>query len=264
MSPSQPDIDYHPNYDKSCHRTTLRLQADSSLPNIPLSAGFPENVVQTLGYISPSSFPLPTLSKALQELSTILHSGRGFFVRRTIPTEKYTTEELVLIYAGTPTQPTFLTDTGDLIALLALESAAEGGTSKLASVGRIYNELARTRPDLINVLAELWLRPLLFHTSDHIIIQWSRRNFTGFGSQKRNPSISLITEAQAEALGALHFLAEKFCVRLELKKGDIQYINSLGILHAREAFRDDEMHNMETPQALRETWNRLYAVPPED
>jgi hypothetical protein len=36
---------------------------------------------------------------------------------------------------------------------------------------------------------------------------------------------------------------------LNFKKGDIQYINSLGLLHARDAFRDSEQHTSVLPQA---------------
>lgn len=50
----------------------------------------------------------------------------------------------------------FHTDEGDIVSLFALSTAAEGGQSKLASSWRVYNELAETRPDLIQTLAEEW------------------------------------------------------------------------------------------------------------
>jgi hypothetical protein len=81
---------------------------------------------------------------------------------------------------------------------------------------------------------------VLYIEEGHAIIQYSRRHFTGFGAQKRSLNIPPITEAQAEALDTMHFLAEKFSLGLNFQKGDIQYINSMGLLHAREAFRDDE------------------------
>lgn len=40
----------------------------------------------------------------------------------------------------------------------------------------------------------------------------------------------------------LHFYAEKFSLGLNFKKGDIQYINSMGLLHARDAFTDEGVH----------------------
>jgi len=48
-------------------------------------------------------------------------------------------------------------------------------------------------------------------------------------------------------LDAVHFLAEKYSLGLNFKKGDIQYINSLGLLHARDAFMDSEQHTLVPP-----------------
>lgn len=58
--------------------------------------------------------------------------------------------------AYTTDKQVFHTDVGDLIALMALQSAAEGGTSRISSGGRVYNELAATRPDIIKTLSEPW------------------------------------------------------------------------------------------------------------
>lgn len=89
-------------------------------------------------------------------------------------------------------------------------------------------------------------RPLLFHqpatnttnNNEHIIIQYARRSFTGFQALPRSKNIPPITEAQAEALDTLHFLAEKFHVALDFQKGDVQYVNNLSIFHARDGFTD--------------------------
>jgi len=40
------------------------------------------------------------------------------------------------------------------LSLYALDVAAYGGESFLASSAKIYNEIARTRPDIIHVLAK--------------------------------------------------------------------------------------------------------------
>ncbi len=54
-----------------------------------------------LGFIGKDTFPLPTLSPKLWELAQELYSGRGFFVLREVPVDKYTREELAIVYAGT-------------------------------------------------------------------------------------------------------------------------------------------------------------------
>lgn len=88
------------------------------------------------------------------------------------------------------------------------------------------------------------LRPLLYHqeatadTPERVLIQYARRYFTGFLAQPRSADIPPITEAQAEALDALHFLAEEHSATLDFQKGDIQYINNLSIFHARNGFED--------------------------
>lgn len=59
--------------------------------------------------------------------------------------------------AYTADKQVFHTDSGDIVSLFALSTAAEGGTSRLASTWRVYNELAATRPDLLATLSEPWI-----------------------------------------------------------------------------------------------------------
>lgn len=140
---------------------------------------------------------MPTLGPVLLELAKELHSGRGFFVIRTIPVDSYSRYDNVLIYVGissyiggtrglqdknggvlshikdlsnsaqlkgtiggpayTTDKQVFHTDLGsDIVSLFALEVAAEGGVSRISSSWRVYNELAKTRPDLIETLAKPW------------------------------------------------------------------------------------------------------------
>jgi hypothetical protein len=73
---------------------------------------------------------------------------------------------------------------------------------------------------------------------ERVVIQYARRGFTGFLHLPRSSNIPPITEAQAEALDALHYLAEKFSVSLDFQRGDVQYINNLSIFHARDGFVD--------------------------
>jgi hypothetical protein len=59
--------------------------------------------------------------------------------------------------AYTTDKQVFHTDAGDIVSLFCLSPAAKGGESKLASSWRVYNELARTRPDIIKTLSEDWV-----------------------------------------------------------------------------------------------------------
>ncbi|KAF4336467.1 family Taurine catabolism dioxygenase [Fusarium beomiforme] len=193
--------------------------------------------------------------------------------------------------AYTTEKQVFHTDSGDVIALFALGEAAEGGQSYLSSSWNVYNHLAKTRPDLIRTLAEPWaseefgkvgkrfeLRPLLYHQPatdedpERLIIQYARRRYTGYWGLPRSADIPPITEAQAEALDTLHFLAEKHAVSLDFHKGDIQFVNNLSIFHARGGFKDspekkrhlvrlwlrDPELAWKTPEALQPRWDNVY------
>lgn len=131
----------------------------------------------------------------LKELAKQIYQGRGFFVIRTLPVDKWTREENIIVYAGissyvgnkrgqqdadggalvhirdltrthfdkqipipayTTDKQVFHTDLGDFIALYALDIAPEGGTSRVSSAWQVYNELAETRPDLVKTLSEPW------------------------------------------------------------------------------------------------------------
>ncbi|KAJ5553333.1 hypothetical protein N7494_002711 [Penicillium frequentans] len=159
--------------------------------------------------------------------------------------------------SNTADKQVFHTDAGDIISLLCLSPAAEAGESYLSSSWNVYNILAKERPDLIHTLSQNWpvdgfnnpqkpytLRPLLYHqpatetTPERVLIQYARRYFTGFLAQPRSADIPPITEAQAEALDALHFLAEEHSAALDFQKGDVQYVNNLSIFHARNGFTD--------------------------
>lgn len=73
-------------------------------------------------------------------------------------------------------------------------------------------------------------RPLLYHrpacadgnTPDRVLLQYGRRYFVGFGEIPRSSHLPPISEAQVEALDALHFLIEQFSVSTNLEKGDMQ------------------------------------------
>ncbi|CCF38092.1 TfdA family Taurine catabolism dioxygenase TauD [Colletotrichum higginsianum] len=193
--------------------------------------------------------------------------------------------------AYTTDKQVFHTDSGDIVALFALETAKEGGASKLTSTWRVYNEIARTRPDLIHTLSEPWdmevfekadkqwtERPLLYllpateTAPQRVSLQYGRRYFVGFGALPRSSEIPPITEAQAEALDTLHFTGERFCVNTEFEKGDIQYVNNLSLFHARDGFvnQDEKQRHLlrlwlrdpenawATPEVLQTRWDQIY------
>jgi hypothetical protein len=72
-----------------------------------------------------------------------------------------------------------------------------------------------------------------------IILNFSRRHITGSQHTPRTKGIPPISEAQAEALDAVHFLAEKHELRTTMAPGDLRFFNNLALMHRRDAFEDD-------------------------
>lgn len=54
---------------------------------------------------------------------------------------------------------------------------------------------------------------------------------------QRDPSMPAVTKQQLRALDAVNEAAKRFCAPLDRQEGDIQFINNLSIMHAREAYR---------------------------
>ncbi|KAF7193762.1 Taurine hydroxylase-like protein SAT17 [Pseudocercospora fuligena] len=174
----------------------------------------------------------------------------------------------------------------DTLALITQQCSAEGGRSVIASAWTIYNELAATRPDILHTLAAsdwpfdtygrkpaYYSRAILYYYHEKAIMSFSRRLLVGHDPREpRTPGIPGLTEIQAEALGALHFIAEKHAIRPTMEKGDMRFINNMAILHRREAFvnsADSERHLIrvwlnnpekcwDLPDPLKLAWARVF------
>lgn len=155
----------------------------------------------------------------------------------------------------------------------------------LSSTWTVYNELAATRPDLIHVLAKddwpfdtygreppFYRTALMYYVDGRVMLNVSRRLLVGAPGNPRSAGIPGLTEAQAEALDALHFTACKYELRPTMEKGDMRFINNLGIMHRREDFVNDAGNSRhlirlwlnneslvwKLPQALRLAWARVF------
>lgn len=114
---------------------------------------------------------------------------------------------------------------------------------KVADISLFVTSL--TKP--VDEKKQVTKQPLIYYqpasadgkTPERIFLQYARRYYVGFGALPRSSELPPITEAQAEALDALHFLGERFSVSTNFEKGDIQYVNNVAIFHARDAFTDE-------------------------
>ncbi|OTA89507.1 hypothetical protein M434DRAFT_106935 [Hypoxylon sp. CO27-5] len=224
----------------------------------------------TLVYLGISSYIAERRGKQDQRGSMLLH-----VIKRNETDDQYGEDK------------PFHTDTvTDTLCLFTRSLAVEGGQSILASSWTVYNELAATRPDLIHVLAKpdwpfdtfsrdppYYRRALMYNYDNKILMSFGRRLLVGHPpSEPRSAGIPGLTEAQAEALDAVHFIAKKFEIRTTMEKGDMRFVNNMAVLHRREAFRNDGdsyrhlirlwLHNEKEcwrlPRCLRVAWARVF------
>jgi hypothetical protein len=89
-----------------------------------------------------------------------------------------------------------------------------------------------------------YTRPVLFYHNSKIIASFSRRLLVGHPPQTpRTPGIPGLSEAQAEALDAMHFIARKHEFKPRMQRGDLRFINNMAVLHRREAFTNSRAND---------------------
>lgn len=134
-----------------------------------------------------ADFPVGQLSERLGELAEELENGRGFFVLRGLPVERYSEEEIDAVYfglglhLGTPVgqnpagdligrvmsvgDPTkketrvfetnlylpYHTDPSDVVGLLCHRKAKQGGLSSLVSAAAIHNAILERHPEYLGL-----------------------------------------------------------------------------------------------------------------
>lgn len=147
-----------------------------------------------LDEIEQRHFPLPTLAGVIAEIRREITSGRGFVIVRRLPVERYTKDEIGMIYWGLGThlgiglsqsvmgdrlghvrdmsredpnarayrnkqELVLHTDFSDLVGLCSLQRARTGGVSQLASALTVHNTILAERPQYL----ERMYRGYLYH-----------------------------------------------------------------------------------------------------
>ncbi|KAK0636572.1 hypothetical protein B0T17DRAFT_596036 [Bombardia bombarda] len=278
--------------------------SSEDVAEIELALAFFKSLPGELGPddVKKDTFPLPSLGSRLEEVSRVIHEGRGFVVLRGLQPDKYSNFDNILLYLGItsyiaetrglqdfdgrmllhiqavvedikkhgsmPNSPyvaraqPFHTDLCDVLSLYALDVAAYGGESFLASSAKIYNEIARTRPDIIHVLAsDDWIfdEPLPKPRPRLPILPPPPHRLALLPPP---PLVPAMTELQAEALDTVYFLAKEHAVEITLRKGDMQIFNNFAMLHARSSFVDDETARRHMLRLWLRNEERMWPTPP--
>ena len=249
--------------------------------------------------------PLPGLRPRLEAFARELIDGRGFGRISALDVERYDDDQLTLLYWGIGLHlgepwpqnkhghvlgdvtdqgkgmddPTvrgnelggirldYHTDGSDLVGLLCLRAAKEGGLSCVANVVAIHNELVRTRPELAAALydelpqdsrgehkpgTQPWFPTRAFTRHDERL--WVRLIPAYIFASQRHPEAPRLTDVQKEAIKAVVDLANDpdFHVTMDLRPGEMQFIDNYHVLHGRTAYVDDPEHGYK--RHLKRLW----------
>jgi hypothetical protein len=151
-----------------------------------------------------------------------------------------------------PGQLRFHTDRCDVVGLLCVRQASEGGVSKLASSATVYNEILKRRPDLHALLCQPIARTRFGEEAggEHVVYNLpvfgvregkltSHFSLTYIENAQMLPGVRKLTEAEHEALRMLLAVAEEQSFEMRFAPGDVQLLNNHVVYHGRTAFKDD-------------------------
>ncbi len=240
--------------------------------------------------LTQAGFALPTLAPRLAGLAREIVWGRGFVLLRGLPVADWGRERAAWAYYGLglhlgdpvpqnaaghllghvkdlgkdPTNPEtriyqtsyrqlFHTDSCDVVGLLCLQPAKEGGRSAIASSVSIFHAIERERPDLAQVLRQPFTldrkgeipagkqrtyEMAVVHLYGGCVTTIYARDF--IEAAQRFPDAPRLTPAQIEAMDMVDRLANSPEIRLDMdfRPGDMQFLHNHQILHARTAYVD--------------------------
>ena len=149
----------------------------------------------------------------------------------------------------------FHTDRCDVIGFLCWKQALTGGENELISSMRLYNEIARRRPDLLKVLMDSFVykrhtvdlgnkqayceQPIFSFQNGHFACSFLR---VLINRAHADPDLPDLTAEQIEAMDFLEAVAEEphLAYHFRQEPGDVLLLNNWVTLHRRSAFVDHE------------------------
>ncbi len=248
------------------------------------------SVGRDIGEITMEDFPLTSLAGHLVDLKEKMIHGIGFEVLRGLPVGTYSQEMAATIFCGvgahlgrarsqnamghilghvrnlgvdpndpdariyqTSARQSFHTDSADVVGLLCLREAMEGGDSLLVSAETIYNRMRADRPDLLDKLFDpiatdrrgeipdgmepfMTIPPLSWHEGK-LTVFYQRQYID---SAQRFAEAMRLTPEHIEALNMFDTLANdpNLNLTMRLQPGDMQFVYNHAQLHDRTGFAD--------------------------
>ena len=243
-----------------------------------------------VGTMTKSDFPLMGFANHLEKLKTKLLTGVGFEVLSGLPVADYPREMVATIFCGigahlgsarsqnaaghilghvrnigadpndpntriyqTSARQSFHTDSADVVGLLCLKEAMEGGDSLLVSAEAIFNRMRAKHPELLERLFDpiatdrrgevpdgtepfMTIPPLSWY-GGKLTVFYQRQYID---SAQRFPGAMRLTPEHVKALDMFDALANDpdMHLRMRLAPGDMQFVYNHGQLHDRTGFTD--------------------------
>ncbi len=246
------------------------------------------------GEFGRADFPLPRLSAKLARVDQEIRNGRGFALLRGFDVRAYALDALKTVYWGlgvhmgqvishnvagdfvAPVTDMALTgsdanrrnnttnqlldphtDLADVVALLCVEKARQGGMSSLVSSVAIHNEIVRHHPEYLEPLYAGFYHdyrgygpngepdevtatriPVFEYNNGRINCAFAKK-IIETGADKHGVPL---TQLQRDAVEYVHTLGTDERLRLDmmLEPGDIQIINNYITLHSRSNYIDHD------------------------
>ena len=244
----------------------------------------------------------PTLRASLASMRNELLNGKGFLLYKGLPVREWGNHKSGVAYFGlgahlglpvsqnsrghilghvkdlgedssqidkvriyrTNARQFFHADDCDIVGLLCLARAEEGGESDIASVHRVWNILQAERPDIAELFTQpVWymdrkgetsvgqkeyIRAPIIYLEPHdptkpdreqrVYCKWDPyyvRSLTRFSDKGIIPPLSPL---QLEAIDILEETCNRVKLHMVLEVGDLQFVSNSHVLHARTAYRD--------------------------
>ncbi|MBT3558170.1 MAG: TauD/TfdA family dioxygenase [Rhodospirillales bacterium] len=234
-------------------------------------------------------FTMPEIADDLASIRSEIMDGRGMIVMRGFPVDDYSLDEISMIYWGIGThfgrgvsqspmgdrlgyvtdvskpgtqergyrsakELRLHTDSDDIVGLLCIRQSKSGGLSRLASAVAIHNEIAATRPDLLEPLYNgfhyHWFGeqppgepaitdyrvPVFSWVGDQMSMCYLR----DFINMAADDSGEPLSDQEVEALNLFESTAMREDLMLEFRHEphNAFFINNYTTLHSRTEFED--------------------------
>lgn len=172
----------------------------------------------------------------------------------------------------------FHADDSDIVGLLCVHRALEGGESDLVSSHTVWNALQKENPDVAELLTqpiwyfdrkgevsagqEQWLRTSIFYLEPkeggRVYSKWDPyfvKSLTRFSDKGLIPALS---PEQSRAIQILEDTCVRLSLHMVLEVGDIQFLTNNFVFHARTEYKDH------APPLPRRHLMRLWLATPEN